>query len=197
MVEFVIASNNDFKVTSLAGILAFFGASGHGYQDQLGHLNFPTEGEVSYAANARAKAEFISARLPQAWVIADDSGITLANCPGQFGVRTARDLHAKYGTPQVNARLVKLAGERRDFEMTTVISLASGGQQQAAFTGTLRGTIARQVAPVGHGLDQILIPAGLSVPLGTLPLADFVQYDHRSRAVAALLKKGMEEFNEA
>lgn len=194
--EFVIASNSDFKVRSLAAILNFFGASGHGYQDDLGRLDFPAEGEVSYHANARAKAEFVSRHLPNAWVIADDSGLELANCPDLLGVRTARDLHAHYGTEAVNRRVMELAGDNRAFTMKTVISLARGGHEVQAVTGELTGQIATEIAPVGDGLDQILIPTGLDCQLGTLSLAKFVQYDHRSRAVAALLRE-MEKMNEA
>lgn len=188
--EFVIATNNDFKISELTRELNFFGADGVSYAEVLGKkLNFPAEGTTSYRANAIKKAEFISQTLPDRLVIADDSGIKLTGRPNELGVQTARQLKAKYGTHAVNQDLIERAVDPdRGFKMQTVIALAKGGQTLATYQGVLVGKIARQIAPVGHGLDQILIPTGLNQTLGSLPIAEFVKYDHRSKAVAALVK---------
>ena len=188
--NFILATNNDFKISELTRELAFFGATGQGYQAVLGRrVAFPPEGTTSYAVNATQKAQFISQLLPDALVIADDSGIELAHRPGELGVQTARELHAKFGTPAVNQALIERAVDPdRGFTMQTVIALARGGELMALYHGQLTGQIARTPWPTGHGLDQILIPAGLTRPLAALPLPEFVKYDHRSQAVAALVK---------
>ncbi|MBM6753917.1 non-canonical purine NTP pyrophosphatase [Lactobacillus alvi] len=188
--EFVIATNNDFKISELTRELKFFGAQGLSYVEVLGkQLTFPPEGTTSYQANASKKAEFISQFLPDRLVIADDSGIELAGHPDELGVQTARQLKAKYGTQAVNQALINRAVEpSRGFKMQTVIALARNGYTLATYQGVLVGRIAKHISPVGHGLDQILIPAGLDQVLGSLPTPEFVKFDHRSKAVAALMK---------
>ena len=50
----------------------------------------PAEGVASYLDNVRQKARFVSQAMPGEYVLADDSGLTLAACPGQLGIRTAK-----------------------------------------------------------------------------------------------------------
>ena len=74
-----IASHNQGKVAELAMILSSSGI------DAAPALKLaqpmPAEGVASYLDNARQKARFVSQAMPGEYVLADDSGLTLAACP--------------------------------------------------------------------------------------------------------------------
>ena len=153
-----IASHNPGKVAELAMILSNGGIDAAPAPKLAQPM--PAEGVASYLDNVRQKARLVSQAMPGEYVLADDSGLTLAACPGQLGIRTAREL-GKHGGDRLQTVLAMVAGRDRKFTMETWVSLFRDGQEVAVGHGCLTGTLA--ATPQGdddRGFDRLLIPAG-------------------------------------
>lgn len=123
--RFVIASNNLAKTQELIQIFAYYNFTAISYQKLINKVKFPPEGNKNYEENAKQKAEFIAKRLPQEWVIADDSGMLLAAHPNELGVLTARQLAPYARTEeQLNNRILAMVnGKSRQVQMVTWLVL--------------------------------------------------------------------------
>ena len=150
---------------------------------------FPPESTVSYEENAKAKALFISQKLPAAKIIADDSGLELPAFPGRYGVETARELAQEVPNGDLNNYLIHLVdGKSRQFIMKTTIALAVNNQVVKIGHGQLEGTIAHaERGANATGFDRIFIPAGESQTLAEIDQPTRISYLHRARAVKNLL----------
>lgn len=189
---FVIATHNLAKRQEITQLLAHYHADGQQELSMVDHLTFPVEGTTSYEENAMQKALFVSRHLPEQNVIADDSGLELLAFPGKFGIETARQLRPYYTSKSVmNNAIIKLVkGHDRRFIMKTVIAWAKNGQLVKIVHGELRGTIAEsQRGRNGDGFDRILIPQGTRQTLAEMSLDQWRYYNHRSRAIQALLNE--------
>lgn len=161
-----LASHNPQKRAELARILAAMGVTTAPARAR----QLPVEGTTSYLANARVKAMAASRQQPGQLVLADDSGLTLAAAPGALGVQTARELAARpAGVGELDQILALVAGQDRHFTLTTVVVLARDGQGLATGRGQLTGTIAERPVAGSGGLARLLVPAGFTQPLVTLP----------------------------
>lgn len=187
--KFVIASHNQDKIHELQRILRLRGHDCQGYSDLINHVRVPREGSRSYRENAEQKAVFISKKIPDQLVIADDSGLKLAAKPQLLGVRTARDL-ANYHTPhEYDQYLIRLVKKRsRDFKMQTTLACACHGRVIASVDGNLAGKISRnERGQNGEGFNRILIPEHRQQTLAEMPLTRQYYYLSRARAVDKLL----------
>lgn len=146
----------------------------------------------TFAENARQKAECISAYLPQALVVADDSGLCVDALNGQPGVISAR-YAGEHGDDMANNRklLRELAGMPGAAPYTArfvcAISLAQGGHELAAFEGRVEGQIT--LCPRGtngFGYDPLFLPDGYDCTTAEMPAAAKDAISHRARALAGL-----------
>ena len=104
--EIWVATNNKDKYKEIKELLREVPVEVHG-AFELPHYTSPRENGLTFAENARIKARSLKAMKPDAWVLADDSGlevIGLKNLPGVHSARyagpTARDI-------ENNAKLLK------------------------------------------------------------------------------------------
>ena len=187
--NFVIATHNTFKADEIQKILRFYHQWGEIYTDKLPHQHFPSESTTSYQENATKKAIFISQQLPEANVIADDSGLELAAFPTKYGVQTARELAVEVPDGQLNRYLIQLVnGKSRKFTMKTTIALAVNGHISNIARGELTGVIASEERGTNStGFDRILIPDGEDQTLAEMSRPKRISYLHRARAVKNLL----------
>ncbi|WP_339110862.1 non-canonical purine NTP pyrophosphatase, partial [Limosilactobacillus reuteri] len=119
--NFIIATHNIHKIKEIETILNFYRQHGEGYRKKLPQQAFPPESTVSY--EEKAKALFISQKLPAAKIIADDSGLELPAFPGRYGVETARELAQEVPNGDLNNYLIHLVdGKSRQFIMKTTIA---------------------------------------------------------------------------
>jgi XTP/dITP diphosphohydrolase len=142
----------------------------------------------TFVGNARKKARALKSILPpDAWVLADDSGLCVDALGGAPGVESAY-----YAGPQGDsaanlAKLVKtmidVPEDRRGAHFTCVLVLIDGSGREHVFEGRCDGHLLR--APRGghgFGYDPLFVPTGHEKSLAELDEALKNQLSHRGRA---------------
>lgn len=146
----------------------------------------------TFAANARLKACQQAAHLQQ-WVLADDSGIEVAELNGAPGVYSARYAGPHATDEQNNARLlIDLATtpiERRIARYACHITLADPiGEVRAEAFATCSGRIRFEPTGAnGFGYDPLFEVVEYHQTFGQLGPAVKRALSHRSRAIRAIL----------
>lgn len=175
-----LVSGNEHKLHELRSVLS-------GWRiDLLDADQPPPEDGDTYLANARIKARFgRSVGPPEAWILADDSGIEVAALDGAPGVRSARWA----GGDHVGRVLEALAGApagRRACYVCELVALSPDGQETRG-TGRLEGAItAEPHGTGGFGFDPVFVPDGETLTVAELGDAWKREHSHRARAARAL-----------
>ncbi len=154
----------------------------------------------TFAGNACKKARALKAMLlPEAWVLADDSGLCVDALGDAPGVESAY-----YAGPQGDgaANLRKLTevmrdvpeGERGAYFTCVLVLLGPGGSEQI-FEGRCAGSLRRDPAG-GHGFgyDPLFVPEGGTKTYAELSESAKNKISHRALAFAQLARwlKGMQ-----
>ena len=173
-----LASGNPHKLAELRRALP-------GWEIWLvGDAAFPPEHGLTYAENARGKAEHGRVGAPaDAWVIGEDSGLETAALDGRPGLESAR-----WAEDGVERLLDELAGvaDRRARYVCAIVALGPGGED-IVVEGTLGGTIAAgRRGEAGFGYDPVFVPDGEQETVAELGDAWKTANSHRARAAAAL-----------
>ena len=146
----------------------------------------------TFIGNARKKALALKAKLPpDAWVLADDSGVCVDELGGAPGVESAY-----FAGPQADsgANLRKLTemmrgvpSARRGASFYCVLLLAGPGGVEADFEGRCTGRLLDEPrGGAGFGYDPLFVPDGYAASYAEL--GDDIKngISHRGRAWAAL-----------
>lgn len=190
MPELLLATRNAHKAAEVRAIL------GPAWQvtDLSLHPDWPEVEETgdTFSANAALKALAASRRAPEAWVLADDSGLEVDALGGAPGVRSAR--YAGPGADDAANRTKLLAAlaeagatapARRSARFRCVLAVARGGGLEGEFAGAVEGTItAAEEGAGGFGYDPLFQPDGFDETFGTLPAATKNRLSHRALALA-------------
>jgi XTP/dITP diphosphohydrolase len=142
----------------------------------------------TFAGNARKKAAALLATLPpDAWVLADDSGVCVAALGGAPGVESAY-----YAGPQHDsaANLRKLSAvmrdepaDRRAAEFVCVLVLLGPGGTEHVAEGRCHGRLRREPAGgAGFGYDPLFEPDGFDRTYAQLTEDEKNKISHRGRA---------------
>lgn len=142
----------------------------------------------TFAGNARKKAVALQALLPpEAWVLADDSGVCVDALGGAPGVESAY-----YAGPahDSGANLRKLTEAMRDVPegrrtafFLCVLVLRGPGAVEQIFEGRCDGVLAREpVGGAGFGYDPLFIPRGFERTYAQLSETEKNKISHRGRA---------------
>jgi XTP/dITP diphosphohydrolase len=142
----------------------------------------------TFTGNARKKARALQAVLPpDAWVLADDSGVCVEALGGLPGVESAY-----YAGPQHDAaaNLAKLAAVMRDVPegrrgaaFVCVLVLRGPGGVEFSCEGRCAGVLGREPrGGAGFGYDPLFIPAGYDRTYAELGEAEKNKISHRGRA---------------
>lgn len=158
----------------------------------VGGMPAVAEDTGTFVGNARKKAQALRAMLPaDAWVLADDSGLCVAELGGGPGVESAY-----YAGPQGDAaanlaKLVATMGgvpdERRGAYFVCVLCVAGPGGVEQVFEGKCAGRLSH--APrggAGFGYDPLFVPDGHGASFAELGDAVKSTLSHRARAWAEL-----------
>ena len=153
--------------------------------DLLGDAEYPPEDGSTFLDNARIKARY--GRLvgpPEAWMLADDSGIEVAALGGGPGVQTARWAGGRH----VEKLLAALGGhDDRGARYVCELVAIDPGRRELRGTGVLDGTIASSPAgDEGFGFDPIFVPRGETRTVAELGDAWKAEHSHRALAARAL-----------
>lgn len=142
----------------------------------------------TFVGNARKKAAALkTARPPEAWVLADDSGLCVDALDGAPGVESAY-----YAGPQGDgaANLQKLTeimravpDGKRGAQFVCVLVLLGPGNLEQVFEGRCAGSLAREPAGGnGFGYDPLFVPEGGAKTYAELGAATKNKISHRGRA---------------
>ncbi|GKT03752.1 non-canonical purine NTP pyrophosphatase [Furfurilactobacillus sp. WILCCON 0119] len=191
----VAATNNRQKFAELARVFAANGQTLQPYWLYVGRQQFPKEGTADFTNNAEGKARFVQTLLPEAVVIADDSGLLVDALPDHFGITTMRELMAHAQTDAaMNDYILELlnqhAGEPRTATLTTTLTVAGPNETWLTATGQTNFTVPS--APRGNhsvGFDKIMWLPEVGLTLAELPDAARIPFTPRGKAVPVLLEK--------
>ena len=142
----------------------------------------------TFAGNARKKAyALLPLLLPDAWVLADDSGLGVDALGGAPGVESAyfagpagdgaANLH------KLTEAMRNMPPERRGAHFICVLALVTPAHGELLFEGRCDGALA--MAPAGgngFGYDPLFVPTGCTQTYAELGDAEKCQLSHRARA---------------
>ena len=128
--------------------------------------------------------------MPEAFILADDSGLevdALGGAPGIYSSRFAGE-NATDATnrEKLLSELAKPehANSPRTARFRCVVTIAKGGEVMAQFDGTVEGRIAELMSGEGgFGYDPLFIPEGYDQSFGELSEEIKNSMSHRSRAL--------------
>tara|TARA_R110002096_G_scaffold104771_10_gene230726 strand:- start:6895 stop:7500 length:606 start_codon:yes stop_codon:yes gene_type:complete len=188
----IVATHNTHKTEEFREILADF------YDEIVDLTAFPElepaeETGTTFHENSAIKALAASQAMPEATVIADDSGLEVDALDGAPGVYSAR-YSGENATNESNRKklLVELdktgaKGKARSGRFRCVLTLASQNQVLATFDGAVEGILANQEKGEGcFGYDPLFIPEGHCETFGQLSSEIKNSMSHRGRALAKL-----------
>ncbi len=148
----------------------------------------------TFAGNARKKASE-SAKALGAWVLADDSGLTVDALKGAPGVFSARYAGEPCDDGANNRKLLEaladVPDDRRGAAFQCALALADPeGVVRLEAEGSVRGRIVRELrGPGGFGYDPMFLILEYHKTFGELSALVKHQLSHRSRAFAHLRPK--------
>ena len=178
-----IATGNRHKLEELGAILV-----GWPLELVAATTDYPPEDASTYVGNARIKARHGRAHSePDAWVIAEDSGIEVDGLGGEPGVHSARF----GGDDPVGRLLAALAGSegegRRGRYVCELVCVLPDGRELRG-TGLLPGRVAHEPAgSEGFGYDPVFVPDGEECSVALLGNAWKATDSHRARGARSLL----------
>ncbi|HVV58861.1 MAG TPA: non-canonical purine NTP pyrophosphatase [Gaiellaceae bacterium] len=175
----VLATQNPGKVAELAELFPDWSLEG------LPPGDLPHEDGETYLDNARLKARY--GRLvapPEAWVLADDSGLELDALEGGPGVLTARWAEGRH----VEKALAAVEGRTRTGRYVCELVLLSPDRREVRGTGVLEGRVAERASGAGgFGFDPVFVPRGHDRTVADLGDDWKREHSHRALAAQALL----------
>ncbi len=153
------------------------------------------EDGTTFEANANIKAIAASLALPDALVLADDSGLEVDDLNGEPGVYSARYSGGNATDATNRTKLLQelekigKGGDKPRARFRCVLSLAKNGEVLRNFQGAVEGHItAEESGDGGFGYDPIFVPDGHDETFAELPPEVKQAISHRARAVEAFQK---------
>ena len=191
-----LASGNAHKVQEFQ---ALADASGRGIEivsaKVVGGMPPVVEDTGTFVGNATKKARALKVLLPpNAWVLADDSGLCVDALGGAPGVESAY-----YAGPQSDsaANLAKLVRTMRDVpedqrgaHFICLLVLIDGAGRESVFEGRCDGRLLWEPrGGAGFGYDPLFVPDGHKKSLAEFDEASKNQLSHRGRAWRKLVAR--------
>ncbi|MGB0154295.1 MAG: RdgB/HAM1 family non-canonical purine NTP pyrophosphatase [Verrucomicrobiales bacterium] len=189
MPKLLVATHNAHKTVEFRAMLSDF------FDDvadltTLIDMEEPEENGSTFAENSAIKALAASIALPDAFVIADDSGLEVDALNGAPGIYSARYSGANATDATNRDKLMEELGKpehegkERSARFRCVITVARGGEVLAVFDGAVEGRIADSMTGEGgFGYDPLFIPEGYEDSFGVLPEEVKNGMSHRGRAL--------------
>ncbi len=204
--KILLAGRNPGKLREIAAVITPLGINVVSLNeiDPDGKIPTPDETGMTFAENARAKADYYAAATGQT-ALADDSGLLVDALGSAPGVRSARFAQENF-PPQAsredidkanNAKLLnELSGideEKRTARFVCCLALSDGTDIIAEASGVLEGIIIRE--PRGHngfGYDPLFFVPEMGRTTAELDSKEKNRISHRGQAVrkfAEMLKE--------
>lgn len=188
-----LATQNSGKIKELRELLSTIPEVELGEIDAIGGMPDVDETENTYLGNALLKAKALLEKVEEeAWVLADDSGLSVVALGGNPGVQSARYAGPNADGPQNVEKLLSelkdVSGKNRAAALVCTLVLLGPDSQQYHFEGKVEGMIAE--APRGnhgYGYDPVFVPKGHSETFAELGPEVKNEISHRSQALALLI----------
>ncbi len=170
-VKICLASDNPGKIGDIKNLFeARFGPTDFHLQKELDYYSPPPETGKTYAENAKIKAESLYSCVgPHAYVLADDTGLSVEGLDGKPGVMTARYAGPNATAQQNMQKLLQIMSVKpmpnRNAKFICSLYFISPDGTRSEFSGELEGEISREMrGRLGFGYDPIFIPKGEPKP---------------------------------
>ncbi|HCA7530522.1 TPA: XTP/dITP diphosphatase [Staphylococcus pseudintermedius] len=185
MADIVIASSNQGKINDFKVI--FSEDNVIGINEMIEDFDVEETG-TTFEENARLKSE-AAAKLLNATVIADDSGLEVAALNGEPGVYSARYAGVqKSDEANIEKVLKGLENEEnRAARFVCVISMTTATGETTTFKGTVEGKITlSQIGENGFGYDPIFLIPERQKTMAQLTAEEKSEISHRRKAIDQL-----------
>ncbi|WP_438326785.1 XTP/dITP diphosphatase [Staphylococcus pseudintermedius] len=185
MADIVIASSNQGKINDFKVI--FSEDKVIGINEMIEDFDVEETG-TTFEENARLKSE-AAAKLLNATVIADDSGLEVAALNGEPGVYSARYAGVqKSDEANIEKVLKGLENEEnRAARFVCVISMTTATGETTTFKGTVEGEITlSQIGENGFGYDPIFLIPERQKTMAQLTAEEKSEISHRRKAIDQL-----------
>ncbi|EHT3704700.1 XTP/dITP diphosphatase [Staphylococcus pseudintermedius] len=185
MADIVIASSNQGKINDFKVI--FSEDNVIGINEMIEDFDVEETG-TTFEENARLKSE-AAAKLLNATVIADDSGLEVAALNGEPGVYSARYAGVqKSDEANIEKVLKGLENEEnRVARFVCVISMTTATGETTTFKGTVEGEITlSQIGENGFGYDPIFLIPERQKTMAQLTAEEKSEISHRRKAIDQL-----------
>jgi XTP/dITP diphosphohydrolase len=149
----------------------------------------------TFIGNARKKAAALKATLPpDAWVLADDSGVCVDALGGAPGVESAYfagpEHDAAANLRKLTAVMRGVPDGKRAARFVCVLLLLGPGGTEQVFEGRCEGVLAHEPAGgEGFGYDPLFIPAGFDRTYAQISGPEKNNISHRGRAWLKLVER--------
>jgi XTP/dITP diphosphohydrolase len=161
----------------------------------ISQLPAVVEDQDTFEGNARKKAAYYSSVLPDALVLADDSGLevdALGGAPGVISARYAADGAENSSDAANNAKLrselVEVPDDRRSARFVCVIAAARNGEIVEIFRDHAEGLIVREPRGTGgFGYDPLFLFPHLGLTFAELTPEQRIEIGHRGKAFRRFL----------
>jgi XTP/dITP diphosphohydrolase len=185
--DIVVATGNAHKLHEIRTILMDVPANFRG-TSEFDEFTEPDESALTYAGNARIKAEAWRNRT-SLWTLADDSGLEVDALGGRPGVKSAR--YAPTNDARIRRLLTELEGvpmEKRTARFVCSMVLCGPKGELFEAQGVCEGRIAFEAKGAhGFGYDPVFIPDGFGARhLAELPEGTKNNISHRAKALYGL-----------
>ncbi|EJG1220565.1 XTP/dITP diphosphatase [Staphylococcus pseudintermedius] len=185
MADIVIASSNQGKINDFKVI--FSEDNVIGINEMIEDFDVEETG-TTFEENARLKSE-AAAKLLNATVIADDSGLEVAALNGEPGVYSARYAGVqKSDEANIEKVLKGLENEEnRAARFVCVISMTTATGETTTFKGTVEGEITlSQIGENGFGYDPVFLIPERQKTMAQLTAEEKSEISHRRKAIDQL-----------
>ncbi|MBZ8175506.1 XTP/dITP diphosphatase [Staphylococcus delphini] len=185
MADIVIASSNQGKINDFKVI--FSEDNVIGINEMIEDFDVEETG-TTFEENARLKSE-AAAKLLNATVIADDSGLEVVALNGEPGVYSARYAGGqKSDEANIEKVLKGLENEEnRAARFVCVISMTTAAGETTTFKGTVDGEITlSQIGENGFGYDPIFLIPERQKTMAQLTAEEKAEISHRRKAIDQL-----------
>ena len=191
--KIVFATGNAGKMKEIRMILADLNAEVLSMKEAGIDIDVVEDG-VTFEENAIIKAKAVRACIPDAIVLADDSGLEVDYLDKQPGVYSARymgeDTPYEIKNAAIIRKLVHAKEEERTARFVSVIAAALPDGRVLTTEGTIEGTIAHQAAGEGgFGYDPIFYVPEFRATTAELTAEQKNAVSHRGKALRAMKRK--------
>jgi XTP/dITP diphosphohydrolase len=187
MIPLWFATTNKDKFKEVKELLKALPIEVHG-AFELPHYSAPQENGNTFLENAKIKARFLKAMRPEAWILADDSGLEVVGMKGLPGVHSARYAGPRARDVENTTKLVtqiRIQGvtDKTAYFRCVMVLLAPTGEETIS-EGSLKGSISGEMkGKTGFGYDPIFIPENETKTIAELGLAVKNRLSHRAQAL--------------